>query len=730
MTNDSADSEVRLPLSPEAEKLCAAAAYKAARGAEPHALQWALAIAETAPELLRNAVSVAQAGQLRSLLRSAIARGDAGPELSRDRIVKTSSALAAADGRPEVKDADIVRAVLEASGTVLESIGGNAPTPSSEAVPAPASGVAPTPYARVAHARSRPVLERLTTNLTEAARQGKLAPVVGRAAEMDLMVETLCRVTKRNPALVGPAGVGKTAIVEGLAQRLAAGHCPDLIRDTTIYTLQPASLLAGAGSAAEYAERVQNLIREASDPGVILFVDEMHSLLERGAGVEQDLVTLLKPALARGDLACIAATTDDEYRRIIEADTALERRFQPVRIGEMTTDETLAVLRAHRERLASRRDVRASDAVLRRILDLSRDRMPNRRFPDKAVDVLEQAVAHAVYSERRTVDQGDVGTVIERLTGTPADMPARLGRMRSEVARADLLSDEDADALVRQLRVATAGLDIRPERPNAVVIMQGEAAHNAEGLAAIVAEHLAGAAERVVSVDFSVMVHPADITRLIGAGPSYVGYGDQLPIHALIQYPWSVLHCQDVDLCHSTISAALANALRRGVIVDGLGRSIRLCDCVVVLTAGRDRPEVGSEPIGLRRRDAREAPGPEPPLGLSLDLVEVANLVVSRSAHTKEGDVIRWMAEEVLPALAKRYKLRGLEVEWDQGVAAWAVAIAGNTPRRDLLESQTAARLGEYLLQYVPASGKAHVRVLVAEEGLTVEPIAGRRRRA
>jgi ATP-dependent Clp protease ATP-binding subunit ClpC len=319
--------------------------------------------------------------------------------------------------------------------------------------------------------------------------------------------------------------------------------------------------------------------------------------------------------------------------------------------------------------------------------------------------------------------------VIERLTGTPADMLGRLERLRAETTRSDLLSNEDADALVRQLRVSTVGLDIRPERPNAIIIMQGHAARNAEKLASVIAEHMAGLAERVVAVDFSVMVHPADITRLIGAGPAYVGYGDQLPIHALIQYPWSVLYCQDVDLCHPTISAALANGLRRGVIVDGLGRSIRLCDCAVVLTAGRDRAETDSAPIGLRRREAPEAPVSDPPPGLSQDLIEVANLVVSRSGQTQTGDMLRWMAEDVLPALAKRYKLRGLDVEWDQSVAAWAVSLAGNAARRDLVESETAARVGEYLLEHVPASGKARVRVLAVDQGLRVETVAGRRKR-
>lgn len=713
MADSHTTDDTTLPLSDGAQKLLTAAAYKAGKGEDPSVLQWALAAAETVPDVLHELYPEVPIGQFRNLLRTALSQGHRGPALPSAEVVASAMELARKAGRTEVLDRDIAESLTTIGGSLLEALRSSAPQP-SQTSPGPAAvSASVTPMRRT-------FLDTYTVNLTAAAREGKLPKIVGREDELELIIETLCRVTKRNPALVGPAGVGKTAIVEGLAQRLVAGSCPDMLKNTTIYALQPATLIAGVDSVPQYTERVQQLIREASAPDVIIFIDEVHSLLMRGSAPENDLVTLLKPALARGDLACIAATTDDEYRRIIETDTALERRFQPIRISEMGKDATIEVLRAHARRLETERKVTVAPNVIARVMDLTRDRMPNRRYPDKGVDVLEQAVGRAVYSNRARVTPDDIGEVIERMTGTPANMIRRLSEMETAARERDLLSPDDAEALVRHLRVATSGLDIRPERPNAVLSLVGAAVASADDIAELIADHLSGSPERVIDLDFGPWVHPSDVTRLIGAGPSYVGYDDPLPIHGLIQYPWSVLLCRNVDRCHPSIVSILAGAIRQGVIVDGVGRAIRLCDCVVILTAGRGHDDETDEPIGLRERASMREDHPEDVESLGQELRQLSTLVLHRAGGAADQDLVHWLHNTILPALTERYQARGLNVTWGAGVAEWAYRVCSTQDKEDV-ERKVSTLIGESLLAHMPSRGTRSVEVHVDGDALRID---------
>lgn len=741
-----------LPLSIEAEKLCTAALYKAPHGSEPNTLQWVLAIAELFPDSLAPFFPEAQVPSLRQSIRESLKHGEGGPLLPKSDVVATASALAVQGGAKELSVAHMSKAIVEKAQPLLEELVSNqesshpqtldldtddeeepsaeGPRPFSPAeVFAPSREVVirrserPSSSGRAPRADAKhPMLDRFAVDLTQAAKDGKLTPVVGRETEISLVLETLCKTTKRNPALVGQAGVGKTAIAEGVAMRIAAGDCPELLRNARIYLLQAASLVVGIQNPSEYAERVQQLIKEASDPDVILFVDEFHSVLERGMAFEQDLVTLLKPALARGEIACIAATTDDEYRRIVESDKALARRFQAIRIGEMSHNQTLQVLRAHGERIGAERKVAIPEEVLVRVLDLTADRMPNRRFPDKAVDVLEQAVAHAVIRHRDCVDVSDVADVVERLTGAPADTAASLDALAMALREERLLGPDEVEALIAKLTVAMEGLDIWPERPNAVILLYGPASALADRMSAVLARHLAGSEDRVVDMDFSFMTHPGDLSRLVGAGPSYIGYGEELPIHALIQYPWSVFLCRNVDLCYPSILTALINALRRGAIVDGMGRSIRLCDCVVLATVGDERSRSRSAPIGfVPRAPADDAETPVPDT-IRPELQELCTIIVSRLAESSTVSE-SFIMERLLPDLAKRYRARGLEVDFDNSVAAWAAARFKSEQNEHILGDKLAAAIGRILKPYLPRSGTVHVRVEAVNSDLRVEAV-------
>jgi ATP-dependent Clp protease ATP-binding subunit ClpC len=697
-----------------------AVVHKAPRGEPACAAHWALALIEQHPELAGALRPDLELADLRKRLRAALAEGKPGPVLNREELV--ANALKDAGGEAAVLQR-LAQAVSAACKDVLAAdapVAAHPTAPGSPTQETPPSS-APSPSRKASASvspRKRSALDRHAQNLTAAARAGKLAPTVGRAEEIELCLETLCRVTKRNPALVGPAGVGKTAIVEGLAKRLAEGDAPAMLQGMTIYALQPAMLMAGALTVPDYIERVRDVISEASAPDVILFVDEAHALISHGSGAGQDLVTLLKPALARGDLACIAATTDHEYRAFIEQDTALERRFQPIRVAELSPTDTLKVLEAHAGFIGSKRGVVASQAALRRVVALAAERMPNRQFPDKGVDVLEQAMAHAVATGRKRVGVPDVDAIVQRLTGAPADMQSRLEALGDDLTAHGLMAPDDIQGLQLQLRVATSGLDARPERPNAVILMQAEAAR---AVAEAVATAMAGSPERIVTYDLGGMTHPADVSRLIGSAPGYVGHGEQLPIHALIQYPWSVVLFQDVDQCHPSVAATVASAIQSGVLTDGSGRAIRLCDSVVILTACRGRDPKDDSAIGLRSGGRRAARVSSAAREVPHDIARLCTQVIER-AGPKPADAGAARADaDFLDRVAERYALHGIAIEWGDGVAEWLAA--AREPGSDGAPDENAMmlRIGEVVLPHEPQSGRVRVRLVVTDGALAAE---------
>jgi ATP-dependent Clp protease ATP-binding subunit ClpC len=691
------------------ERICAAVIHKAPRGATPNVVQWALAMVEQRSDLAAILMPGLESTDVRRRLRAALQNKSLGPEIAREEAIARASEAARAAGRNTATEEDLASVLAPLCGPLLDA---------APVVPPPITvPVEPSPPSR-SHTTRRRALEQYTTNLTAAARAGDLVPVVGRDREIEMVIETLCRMTKRNPVLVGPAGVGKTAIVEGVAQRLVSGDAPHLLRSTTIYALQPTSLIAGAHDPGTYIERVQQVIEQASAPDVILFVDEAHAMVG-----SDSLVTLLKPALARGDIACIAATTDHEYRTSIERDSALERRFQPIRVSEMGMSETLRVLQSHVTRLEKHRGVTVGRGVLRRIVSAAAERMPNRNFPDKAVDVLEQAVAHAVAHRQQRVGARQVTAVVERMTGVPGQVSERLVGLQETLTTRAILLPADVDDLVWQLRVATNGLDRWPERPNAVVLLEGEATDAAVPLAEALADSLAGSHDCVVTYDLSNMVHPADVSRLIGSGPGYVGYGDELPIHRLLQYPWSVLLLKDIDQCHPAVASAIASAVQAGSVTDGMGRTIRLCDSVVIMTAGAGEGSRRGTGIGFRAKETERAVAPASIEGVPSSILSLCTQVIKQTGDRSDHKASHRAVEAILDDLTRSYASRGLEVEWAEGVVDWIVRSCAPSPDNPSIEDDVARKIGKVLLGYVPKpGGTSHVRVTASGSGLEATP--------
>jgi ATP-dependent Clp protease ATP-binding subunit ClpC len=717
---------------------------------QPCLNHWLLTLLERFGPMAESLASGLDAAVLKRYLRDQLGQGAHGAPLHVEEVTTRAAVRTAARGAQRVSERDMAAVILEAANYQIA-----AATITNTATTAAASSAPPTDGPKIAPSdpvissatttesrpsttaatplpvganptralRPTPLLEQFGRDLTREAREGKLPPVVGREAEVQLMVETLCRTTKRNPVLVGPAGSGKTAIVEGLAQRIVRGEVPELLRGSRLLALQPSTLVAGAGVVGELEKRMKGLLAEASQDGILLFIDEVHSIIGAGgAPGSSDMASLLKPVLARGEIACIAATTDDEYRRFIEQDAALERRFQPIRVQEMTPEQALVVLMSLRDTLAARRGVQIDDAVLRWLVEFAQRYLRNRHFPDKAVDLLEQCVAFAITQGLTSVSQAEAESVAQRLIGMPLAIEDRLPPLQAQLIEAALLTNEDAQSLIGRLEVTLRGLDLRSSRPNAVLLLLDQAAAVSEALAGLLAERLFGAADRVVAIDFSRFVHPADVTMLIGAPPGYVGYSDSLPLHRLIQMPWCVLRCENVHASHPQVLAVFLQALAMGVLTDARGKRIYLSDTIVIMTAGvgveQNRSIGFRQAEAARQSDARRAAAAV----LGEDLVDLSDLVCADVPILDAAQ--RHFLMRLLADLAERYHAQGLALHWDETLVEWLATQADASASQLDWERLVDERVSPLLIRSLPPSGeRRELRIGYIEGAVQITPL-------
>ncbi len=692
---------------------------------QPCVNHWLLALVDRFGPMAESLTTGLDQTAIKRYLRDQLRQGIQGMPLSDNDVLAKALARAAMRGKQQIMERDLAAAILQAANYELTAAAPPTPTPSTptssvtptagsspKAIPEPTASttVASTPVPQPGTdppraMRPTPTLEQFGRDLTREAREGKLPPVVGREAEIQLMIETLCRTTKRNPVLVGPAGSGKTAIVEGLAQRIARGEVPAALRGSRLLAIQPSTLVAGAGMVGELEKRMKALLAEANQDGMLLFIDEVHSIIGAGgAPGSSDMASLLKPTLARGEIACIAATTDDEYRRFIEQDAALERRFQPIRIQEMTPEQALVVITSLRDSLASRRGVKVGDEILRWLIEFAGRYLRNRNFPDKAVDLLEQCIAFAITQGRDIVTMAEAEAVAQRMIGMPLAIEERLHPLQKQLIDDALLANEDAQALTSRLEVTLRGLDLRSSRPNAVLLLLDQAAAVSEALAGVIAERLFGASDRVVAIDFGRFVHPADVTMLIGAPPGYVGYSDSLPLHRLFQMPWCVVRCENVHACHPQVLAVFLQALATGVLTDARGKRIYLSDTVVLMTAAVGVEEHRS--IGFRQADASKRSDTRQAVSAALgeELVDLADIVCAEVPIVDAAQ--RHFLTRLLTTLAERYQAQGLVLHWDASIVDWLATQQDRAASQLDWERLVDQHISPQLVRSLPPSGQ------------------------
>jgi ATP-dependent Clp protease ATP-binding subunit ClpC len=678
---------------------------------ELHVNHWLLTLVEMFGPMAESISKSLDAAAIGKHVASELNQGNLGPEFSLATILDQAGENAKRRGKTQIGERDLATVILAAAGYAVSATSDVVGDQSVHSVRCNNAGanerdVQNSPLQR----RPTPTLDQFGRDLTQEAAVGKLKKLVSRDEELDLVVETLCRTTKRNPVLVGPAGVGKTAVMEGLAQRIIDGQVPPLLRGARLLAIQPSTLVAGSHMSGELEKRVQAVIDEASQDGILLFVDELHSMIGAGGMPgAADVGSLLKPALARGQVACIGATTDDEYRRFIEPDKALERRFQPIRVQELTADQTLQVLVSLSEGFAQSRGVQVTDETLAFLVDFSQRYLRNRYFPDKAIDLLEQCVAHGLAHGTLHIDRALANLVCERLVGMPVTVQSGLIAVRQHLVESMLLPPNDLEKLVNRLEITQRNLDTRSVRPNAVVLLIDHLAHQADLLAAAIAGSLFSSPTRVVTIDFSRFAQATDVTALVGAPPGYVGYSDSLPLHQVAQTPWCVLLCKSVDCCHPVVRLLLQQAISDGYFTDGRGKRIYICDLIVLLTAniGVDSKAALGFQHGIARHVADDA-WTAATRHLGSEFLGDVDMVLAGSADDEAG-LRLWLHDVLFKAVTARYLKHSLEICWDDSVLELIMGKSNEHDTRHNWERFVDEHIAPLLIPHLPEPDQKEV---------------------
>ncbi len=514
----------------------------------------------------------------------------------------------------------------------------------SAATPAgvgPARGAAP--------GQKTPLVDQLASDLTAKAEEKKLDPVIGRQMEIERVIQILARRTKNNPALIGEPGVGKTAIVEGLAQRIVEGDVPAPLMNKRLLQLDVGSLVAGTMYRGQFEERLKRVIDELKQSGAILFIDEVHMLVGAGAaGSSVDAANILKPALSRGELQVIGATTMDEYRKYIESDAALERRFQPIQVEEPTEEETIEILKGIRPAYEEHHHLVISDEALEAAAHLSSRYVTERFLPDKAIDLIDESSSRVrMYKspaakqakdlfgqlrqarQNRTLAQEegnsedvreweereielseqierirtgwdrasspvvsaeDIAEVVSMWTGVPLMQLAeeesqRLLKMEDEL-RKDIIGQEDAIvAISRAVRRARAGLK-DPKRPIGSFMFLGPTGVGKTELTKALAKFMFGSEEAAIQLDMSEFMERHTASRLVGAPPGYIGYEEAGQLtEALRRRPYSIVVFDEVEKAHPEVHNMLLQIMEEGHLSDAKGRKVDFRNAIIVMTS-------------------------------------------------------------------------------------------------------------------------------------------------
>ncbi|MGD9787341.1 MAG: ATP-dependent Clp protease ATP-binding subunit ClpA [Sulfuricellaceae bacterium] len=451
-------------------------------------------------------------------------------------------------------------------------------------------------------------LESFTQNLNAQAKAGKIDPLIGRDLELERVIQTLCRRRKNNPLLVGEAGVGKTAIAEGLARRVVEGDVPDILKESTVYALDMGALLAGTKYRGDFEQRLKAVLKQLTeDPNAILFIDEIHTLIGAGAasGGTLDASNLLKPALSSGQMKCIGATTYQEFRGIFEKDHALSRRFQKIDVPEPSVTETVEILKGLKSRFESHHGVKYTPSALLSAAELSAKYINDRHLPDKAIDVIDEAgAAQRILpksKQKKTISPKEIEEIVAKIARIPpknisSDDRNALKNLERDLKAVVFGQDKAIDALATAIKMARSGLG-NPQKPIGSFLFSGPTGVGKTEVARQLA-YIMGI--ELVRFDMSEYMERHAVSRLIGAPPGYVGFEQGgLLTEAITKHPYCVLLLDEIEKAHPDIFNILLQVMDHGTLTDNNGRKADFRNVVIVMTTNAGAESLNKTVIGF-----------------------------------------------------------------------------------------------------------------------------------
>ena len=572
-------------------------------------------------------------------------------------------------------------------------------------------------------------LAAFAINLNEQAMAGRIDPLIGRHAEIERTIQILCRRRKNNPLFTGEAGVGKTAIAEGLARKIVEGEVPEVLIDSTIFALDLGALLAGTKYRGDFEQRFKAVLAELEDtPGAILFIDEIHTVIGAGAasGGAMDASNLLKPVLASGRMKCIGSTTHQEYRGIFEKDRALSRRFQRVEIVEPSVDETVEILRGLKKQFEEHHEVRYTVPSLRTAAELASRYITDRQLPDKAIDVIDEAGAQTrlvpAAKRRKTIGVNDVERVVAKMARIPprtvsASDKDVLRNLDVDLKRVVFGQDVAISALVSAIKLSRSGLG-NPDRPISSFLFCGP---TGVGKTEVTRQLAMTLGIELVRFDMSEYMERHTVSRLIGAPPGYVGF-DQggLMTEAITKNPHAVLLLDEIEKAHPDVFNLLLQVMDYGTLTDNNGRKADFRNVIIVMTTNAGAENVARNSVGFMEQDH------------STDDMEVIKRMFTPEFRNRLDSVIRFSAldadtilhvvDKFILQLEDQLADKHVTLELDPSARQWLAVhghdpAMGARPMNRLIRERINQALAEELL-FGKLSGGGQVRIYCEDDTL------------
>ena len=592
-------------------------------------------------------------------------------------------------------------------------------------------------------APSKSPLEAYATNLNELAAQGRIDPLIGRRDEVERTVQILCRRRKNNPLFVGEAGVGKTAIAEGLARMIVEGEVPEVLLNATIYSLDLGALVAGTKYRGDFEKRLKGLLKELKrQQGAILFIDEIHTIIGAGSasGGTMDASNLIKPLLASGELRCLGSTTYQEYRGIFEKDRALARRFQKIDVEEPSVEETFRILKGLKSRFEEHHEVKYSLPALRSAAELSARYMNDRHLPDKAIDVIDEAGARLRLrpssKRKKNVTVVDIEEIIAKMARIPpksvsASDKESLKNLERDLKMVVFGQDEPIETLATAIKMARSGL-ADGRKPVGSFLFAGP---TGVGKTEVTRQLATILGIELIRFDISEYMERHTVSRLIGAPPGYVGF-DQggLLTEAVIKHPHAVVLLDEVEKAHPDVFNLLLQVMDHGTLTDNNGRKADFRNVILVMTSNIGAADMSRPSIGFTRQDHSSDGMEAVRRGFSPEFRNRLDAVVQ--FKPLDAATIDHVVEKFIIELEAQLEPKGVELEVSRAARGW-LAERGYDPKmgarpmaRVIRENIKRLLAEELLFGRLVNGGHAYVDVENGELSFDIEEHAGRRRHA